>query len=157
MPPHVRLPCLATRGVPLCLWSSEVWGSWFVEGAVAEHGEEHVDPLSGQAEKRLSVGLPAGSAFVVVGAETGSCRGGERGQEHRAFELAVPASWCVFAVDRGPGGLRGRDEAGVGGEWAAVGKLVPSPTVTRSVAAVLTAIPASRSGPWKEGVPPAGR
>lgn len=47
----------------------EAWGSGFVEGAVAEHGEQHVDPLAGQAEKRLGVGLPAGPASVVVGAD----------------------------------------------------------------------------------------
>ncbi|MET8130259.1 hypothetical protein, partial [Streptomyces sp. NPDC005231] len=30
-------------GVPLCLSSSEAWGSGFVEGAIAEHREQHAD------------------------------------------------------------------------------------------------------------------
>jgi hypothetical protein len=59
------------RGVPLCLSSSEAWGSGFVEGAVAEHREQDVDALAGQAEQCLGVGLPAGPAFVVVGAGGG--------------------------------------------------------------------------------------
>ncbi|MFF4484809.1 hypothetical protein ACFY1A_48835, partial [Streptomyces sp. NPDC001520] len=33
-------------GGPLCRSSSEAWGSGFVEGAVAEHREEHADALS---------------------------------------------------------------------------------------------------------------
>ncbi|MFJ1974132.1 nucleotide sugar dehydrogenase [Streptomyces sp. NPDC087903] len=34
---------LTVRGVPLCLSSSEAWGSGFGEGAVAEHREQHAD------------------------------------------------------------------------------------------------------------------
>ncbi|MFD8765035.1 hypothetical protein ACFV03_39830, partial [Streptomyces mirabilis] len=41
---YVRSPGRRPGGVPLCLSSSEAWGSGFVEGAVAEHGEQHVDP-----------------------------------------------------------------------------------------------------------------
>jgi hypothetical protein len=37
--------------VPLCLSSSEVWGSGLVEGAVAEHGEQHADAVAGEAEE----------------------------------------------------------------------------------------------------------
>jgi hypothetical protein len=87
-----------------------------VENAVAERREQHVDPLSGQAEEGLSVGLPAGSAAVVVGAGGWIVLGGERGKEHRAFELPVSASGRVFAVVRGPGRLGRRGEAGVGGQ-----------------------------------------
>lgn len=89
-------------GVPLCLSSSEAWGPGFVEGSVAEHGEQDVDALSGQAEEGLGVGFASGSALVVVGAGGGVVQGGERGEEHRVFELPVPASGRVFAVDRGP-------------------------------------------------------
>ncbi len=81
----------AESGKPLCLSSSEAWGSGFI-GAVAEHHEQHVDPLSGQAEECLGVGLSSGPAFVVVGAGGGIVQGGERGQQHRAFQLPVAAS-----------------------------------------------------------------
>jgi hypothetical protein len=52
----------------LCLWASEGWGSGFVEGAVAEHREQDVDPLAGEPEEGLRVGLSSGSALVAVGA-----------------------------------------------------------------------------------------
>lgn len=97
-------------------------GAWFVEGAVAEHREEHADPLSGEAEESLCVGLSAGSAAVVVGAGGGVVQGGERGEKHRAFELPVSASGCVLAVDRSPRRPCCRGEAGVGGEVGGGGK-----------------------------------
>lgn len=60
--------CAMAGGVPLCLSSSEAGGFGFVEGAVAEHREEHADAVSGEAEKSLCMGLSAGSALVVVAA-----------------------------------------------------------------------------------------
>ncbi len=39
-----------------------------VEGAVAEHGEQDVDPASGQAEEGLGVPLALVDLLVVVGA-----------------------------------------------------------------------------------------
>ena len=62
-------------GVPLCLSSSEAWGSGFVEGAVAEHGEQDADAVAGEAEEGLGVGLAAGPASVVVGAGGGIVQG----------------------------------------------------------------------------------
>src|SRR3954451_11201230 len=108
-----RLPGRARRrkglGVPLCPSSSLSWScdgcfrdAWFVESAVAEHGEQNADAVAGEAEEGLGVSLAPGPAFVVVGAGGRVVQGGERGEEHRAFELAVSASGCVFAVDRGP-------------------------------------------------------
>ncbi|GAB2608905.1 hypothetical protein GCM10027168_47350 [Streptomyces capparidis] len=64
-------------GVPPCVSSSEAWGSGFVEGAVSEHGEQDADAVPGQAKEGLGVGLPAASAFVVVGAGGGVVQGGE--------------------------------------------------------------------------------
>jgi hypothetical protein len=60
--------------------------------------------------------LPRGPAAVVVAAGGGGVQDGERGEEHGAFELPVPASWWVFAVDRGARLLRGQCKAGVGGQ-----------------------------------------
>lgn len=63
------------------------------------------------------MGFAAGSLLVVVGAGGRvGVHAGEGGEEHGAFELAVSASGCVFAVDGGPGLLRGGCQAGVGGE-----------------------------------------
>src|SRR5690606_233031 len=65
----------------------------------------------------LGVGFAAGSLLVVVGAGGGiGVHAGEGGQEHGSFELPVSAPWGVFAVDRGARRLRGRGQAGVGGE-----------------------------------------
>lgn len=91
-------------------------GAWFVEGAVAEHGEQDADAVAGEAEEGLGVGLSPGPAFVVVGAGGGVVQGCEGREEHYAFELSVAASGRVFAVDGGPRRFRGRGEAGVGGQ-----------------------------------------
>ncbi|EXU61870.1 hypothetical protein Z951_44740 [Streptomyces sp. PRh5] len=66
--------------------------------------------------------------------------------------MPVSASGCVFAVDREVPedfvvGARPAQEA----RCAAVGKLVPSPTVTSKVAAVLTAIPGIEVRTLKRG------
>lgn len=104
------------HNVPLCLSSSGAWGSVFVEGAVAEHCEEHAGALSGEAEEGLCVGLSPGSAAVVVGAGDGVVQGGERGEEHGSLELPVAASGGVLALDRGSRRLGRGGEAGVGGQ-----------------------------------------
>ncbi|MGP4086653.1 hypothetical protein [Streptomyces sp. KR55] len=51
---------LGRLGVPLYPSSSPSWscdgcfgGAWFVEDAVAEHGEEHADAVAGEAEEGL--------------------------------------------------------------------------------------------------------
>lgn len=44
----------------------------FVEGAVAEHGEEHIGPAPGEAEQSLGVVLALADLLVVVGPEAGS-------------------------------------------------------------------------------------
>jgi hypothetical protein len=67
--------------VTLCLSSSEAWGSGLVEGAVAEHGEQDADVVAGQAEQGLGVGVPTGSASVVVDAGGGIVQGGEGGHD----------------------------------------------------------------------------
>src|SRR5690606_39281136 len=103
-------------GVPLCLSSSESRGSRFVEGSVAEHGEQDADAVSGEAEEGLGVGFDAGSAAVVVGPGGGIVEGCERGEEHRSFQLPVPGSGGVFAVDRRAGLPGRRSESGVGGQ-----------------------------------------
>lgn len=70
-----------------------------VEGSVAEHGEQDADAVAREAEEGLDVGFAAGSAAVVVAAGGGTVEGRERGEEHRPFQLPVPASGGVFAVD----------------------------------------------------------
>lgn len=61
--------------------------------------EQHADAVAGQAKEGLRMGLPSGPAFVVVGARGGIVQGGERGQEHRAFEpwIEVPDDFVVGA------------------------------------------------------------
>ncbi len=92
-----------------------VGGSGFVEGSVAGHDERDAGAVAGEAGEGLGVGFAAGSAAVVVGAGGGVVEGCERGGEHRAFELPVPVSGGVLAMDRGPRGFGGWGEAGVGG------------------------------------------
>lgn len=88
--------------------------SGLVEGAVAEHGEQDADALTGESEEGLGVGLAACSLTVVVSAGGGvGVHAGEGGQEHGTFELPVSALWCVFAVDRGARLLRGGGQPGV--------------------------------------------
>src|SRR5579863_2828495 len=45
------------RGVPLCDSSSGRGGFWLVEGAVAQHGEQHVAASSSESDERLIVAL----------------------------------------------------------------------------------------------------
>ncbi len=82
-------------------------GAWCVEGAVAEHGEEHADAVAaaGEAEEGLRAGFPACPACVVIGAGegVGSGRAARRRRETWPVELPVSASGRVFAVDRGAG------------------------------------------------------
>jgi hypothetical protein len=48
----------------------------FVEGSVAEHGEQDADAVAGEAAEGLGVGFAPGSAAVVVAAGGGIvCRG----------------------------------------------------------------------------------
>ncbi|SEI26915.1 hypothetical protein SAMN05192544_107830, partial [Paraburkholderia hospita] len=44
-------------GVPLCDSSSGRGGFWLVEGAVAQHGEQHVAASSSESDERLIVAL----------------------------------------------------------------------------------------------------
>lgn len=93
---------LCWRAGLLVGWSCDgcFGGSLFVEGAVAEHGEQDADALAGEAQECLGVGFAAGAVLVVVG--PGGWIGvhaGEGGEEHGAFELSVSSSGCVFAVD----------------------------------------------------------
>ncbi len=104
------------RGVPPCLSSSEPGAPGFAEGSVAEQGEQDSDARADEAEEGLGVGLAAGPAAVVVGAEGGVVEGCERGEEHRASQLAVAASGGVYAVDRRTGLFRDRGEARIGGQ-----------------------------------------
>ena len=55
-------------GVPLCVSSSLEWFLVFVEGAVAEHGVEHVASSPGEGDEGLVVTFPLGDFPVVVGA-----------------------------------------------------------------------------------------
>lgn len=123
-----------------------------MEGAVAEHA----GAVPGQMWPGLGVGLPPGPALVVVGAGGRGVQGRDGGEGHGPFELPVSSPGCVLAVDRGPEDFVVGASPAQEARWAAVGKPVPSPTVTSGTAAVLTAAPASRSGPGKAGAPPAG-
>ena len=60
---HVR-----AKKVPLWFSSSRRGGWCLVEGAVAEHGEEHVDAASGKGDEGRDVVFPFAALLVVVGA-----------------------------------------------------------------------------------------
>lgn len=71
---------------------------------VAGHGERDVAAAAGQADQRSVVLLLLLVAFpLVVGPAGGDVQGCERGEEERAFELAVAGASRVFALDRGAG------------------------------------------------------
>ena len=70
-----------------------------VEGAVAEHREEHVGSASGEAEESLGVVLSLGDLLVVVGPGCRVAQGGERGEEEGSFELLVSSPGGLFAAD----------------------------------------------------------
>ena len=85
-------------GVPMVLSTGEA-RSGLVGLAVAEHGVEDVAAAAGEADEGGVVFLALGSFAVVVGAAGGVVQGGERGEEERAFELAVAGSGRVLAAD----------------------------------------------------------
>jgi len=60
-----------------------------VEGLVAEHGEQDVATVAGQADQRGVVVLSLVAFALVVGPAGGVGQGGERGEEERSFEFAV--------------------------------------------------------------------
>lgn len=57
--------------------------------------------------------IVAAGAVVTADVEAGSCRAANA-DRNIAFELPVAAPWCVFAVHRGPRGLRGQGEVPAG-------------------------------------------
>jgi len=59
---------LTEERVPLWFSSSRRGGWCLVEGAVAEHGEEHVDAASGKGDEGRDVVFPFAALLVVVGA-----------------------------------------------------------------------------------------
>ena len=87
-----------------------------VVGAVAEHGVEDVAAAAGQADEGGVVFLALGSFAVVVGAAGRVVQGGERGEEERAFELAVAGPGGMLAPDAGAGAAGDGSDAGVGGQ-----------------------------------------
>ena len=58
----------ARKKVPLWISSSCRCGWGLVEGAVAEHGEQDVDPASGKGDEGCDVVFPLAALPVVVGA-----------------------------------------------------------------------------------------
>jgi transposase len=59
---------LTEEKVPLWFSSSRRSSRCLVEGAVAEHGEEYVDPASGKGNEGCDVVFPLAALLVVVGA-----------------------------------------------------------------------------------------
>ncbi len=59
---------LTEEKVPLWISSSCRCGWGLVEGAVAEHGEQDVDPASGKGDEGCDVVFPLAALPVVVGA-----------------------------------------------------------------------------------------
>lgn len=60
-----------------------------VGGAVAEHGEQDVAAAAGQADAGGAVTLPVVTFPLVIRSRDGVGQGGERGREHRAFDVFV--------------------------------------------------------------------
>ena len=85
--------------MPLCVSSSPEWGFVFVEGAVAEHGVEHVAASACECDEGLVVALPLSDFAVVVGARDGVAESRGSGKEQRAFEDLVAASRGVLAAN----------------------------------------------------------
>jgi hypothetical protein len=71
-----------------------------VVGAVAEHGVEDVAAAASQADESGVVLLALSPFAVVVGPAGRVVQGSERGEEERAFELAVPGPGGMLTLDR---------------------------------------------------------
>lgn len=74
-----------------------------VEGAVAEHREEHVGSSPREAEEGLGVMLSLSDLLLVVGPRDQVGQGRKRGQEEGPFELLVFPARGLFAAE-GNGG-----------------------------------------------------
>ncbi|GAA1543946.1 hypothetical protein GCM10009730_61290 [Streptomyces albidochromogenes] len=72
----------------------------FVEGSVAEHGEEDIGSAAGEAKKSLGVVFALADLLVVVSPGCRVTQGGEGGEEEGSFELLVPSPGRLFAADR---------------------------------------------------------
>ena len=59
------------------------WFGRFVEGAVAEHGEQDVAAAPGEGDEGLVVPFALGAFAVVVGPGHGVVQGGEGGEGRR--------------------------------------------------------------------------
>jgi hypothetical protein len=104
----------------LRLWSRGSRGWWLVEGAVAEHREEHVGSASGEVEDGLGVMFSLGDLLVVVGAGGRVGQRGECREEEGSLELLVSSARRLFATDGRPGTSGRRGEANYrrrGGRW----------------------------------------
>jgi hypothetical protein len=90
--------------------------------AGAEHGVQDVDAAAGEADEGGVVFLALSAFPVVASPAEWVGKGGERGQEERAFELLVAALGWVLAVDAGARASGDRGQSGVGGQVAGGGE-----------------------------------
>lgn len=125
------------------------WG--FVEGVVAEHGEEHVGSSPREAEECLGLVLSLSDFLVVVGPGSRVGRHRERGQEEGPFELLASTSGRLFAPDHGARTAGCGGETDAGGEVGGSRERTAAADVDEDLAPVLT------SGLHEAGCPMGGR
>ena len=111
----------------MSLWSSSSGdrcdgAAWLVGRAVAQHGVQDVAAAAREADQGGVVLLALAAFAVVVRPRGRVVQCGERGEEHRSFEVFVAASGGVLTADRGAGSAGDGCEAGVRGEVAGGGE-----------------------------------
>ena len=95
--PAMRI--MTIEGVPLCGCQRHFGLRWAVKRAIAQHGEQDVTATSCKRDEGLVMALSLTDLAGVVGPGDRIAQIGEGRQEHRAFELFIPASGRLLTSD----------------------------------------------------------